>query len=68
MSSTSLSSRLSRRELLCISQTCTEAADGVIRLPKVLSYALEEPLTKAGKRKLQDQVAGLIAGISASKK
>jgi hypothetical protein len=49
-------------------QTCTEAADGVIRLPKVLSFALEEPLTKAGKRKLQKEVDMTIARISASKK
>ena len=47
-------------------QTCTDAADGVIRLPKVDSYALEEPRTKAGKRKLQDEVARQIARISSS--
>jgi hypothetical protein len=68
VSSTSLSYRLSRRELLCISQTCTDAEDDVIRLPAVKSYALEEPATKAGKRKLQDEVARQIARISASKK
>ena len=55
-------------KFLCISQTCTDAADGVIRLPKVLSYALEEPTTKAGKRKLQKEVDMTIARISASKK
>lgn len=55
-------------KFLCISQTCTDAADGVIRLPKVLSYALEEPTTKAGKRKLADEVAMTVARISASKK
>ena len=44
-------------KFLCISQTCTDAADGVIRLPKVLSYELEEPKTKAGKRKMATEVA-----------
>jgi hypothetical protein len=34
----------------------------------VLSYALEEPATKAGKRKLGREVAMTIARISASKK
>ena len=55
-------------KLLCISQTCTGASDGVIRLPKVLSYALEEPTTKAGKRKMDAEVAMTIARITASKK
>jgi hypothetical protein len=32
----------------------------------VLSYALEEPRTKAGKRKLNDEVAMQLARISAS--
>jgi hypothetical protein len=40
----------------------------VIRLPMVLSYALEEPETKAGKRKLDKEVATLVARISGSKK
>jgi hypothetical protein len=47
-------------------QTCTDAADGVIRLPKVDSYALEEPRTKAGKRKLAQEVTSIIADISSS--
>ena len=55
-------------KLLCISQTCTDAADGVVRLPKVLSYALEEPTTKAGKRKMAEEVAMTVARIGASKK
>ena len=42
-------------------------SDGVLRLPKVLSYALEEPTTKAGKRKLDQEVAQLVARITASK-
>jgi hypothetical protein len=40
----------------------------VIRLPVVLSYPLEEPATKAGKRKLQDEVARQLARIAASKR
>ena len=55
-------------KLLCISQTFMEAQDAVIRLPKVLSYALEEPTTKAGKRKMDAEVAMTIARIGASKK
>ena len=47
-------------KLLFLSQTVT--------LPAVLSYALEEPTTKAGKRKLQKEVDMTIARISASKK
>jgi len=34
----------------------------------VLSYALEEPTTKAGKRKFDQEVANLVARISGSKK
>jgi hypothetical protein len=47
-------------------QTCTDAADSVIRLPKVDSYALEEPRTKAGKRKLAHDVASIVREISSS--
>ena len=53
-------------KFLCIPQTGTDAADGVIRLPKVHSYALEEPRTKAGKRKLAQDVASIMADISSS--
>jgi hypothetical protein len=49
-------------------QTCieNETTDG--RLPVVLSYAPEEPTTRAGKRKLDDEVASIVDRISASKK
>jgi len=49
-------------KLFCLSQKA------ICRLPVVLSYALEEPATKAGKRKLQDEVSRQLARISASKK
>jgi hypothetical protein len=38
----------------------------VIRLPAVKSYALEEPRTKAGKRKLAQDVTSIITDISSS--
>jgi hypothetical protein len=55
------STSLSCKKLFCLSQKA-------FTLPLVLSYALEEPATKAGKRKLDREVAMTIAGISASKK
>ena len=52
-------------KLLCISQPLPES-DGVLRLPKVLSYTLEEPATKAGKRKLDQEVGKTVARITGS--
>ena len=53
---------------MSISQTQVQTEDEVLRLPMVLSYALEEPATKAGKRKFDQEVANLVARISGSKK
>jgi hypothetical protein len=49
-------------------QTCIENEAKEGRLRMVMSYALEEPTTRAGKRKLDDEVASIVDRISRSKK